>query len=58
MWSSNIASSCTVALSVLAALTPQLTVADIYNGGCSGNGTVKLRISNGGAGQSGLVKGS
>ena len=32
-------------------------VADVYDGGCTGSSSVKLRIGNGGAGQSGLVKG-
>lgn len=32
-------------------------VADVYDGGCAGSSSVKLRIGNGGAGQSGLVKG-
>ncbi|PLB38703.1 uncharacterized protein BDW47DRAFT_22230 [Aspergillus candidus] len=31
-------------------------VADVYDGGCTGSSSVKLRIGNGGAGQSGLVK--
>lgn len=31
--------------------------AEKYNGACEGDNPVKLRIGNGGAGQSGLVKG-
>lgn len=32
-------------------------ITDKYNGPCEGDNPVKLRIGNGGAGQSGLVKG-
>ncbi|KAF9888773.1 hypothetical protein FE257_008349 [Aspergillus nanangensis] len=44
------------ALALGLAFYTQLVVADIYDGGCGGKGEVKLRIGNGGAGQSGLVK--
>ncbi|KAL4890991.1 hypothetical protein BDV59DRAFT_203981 [Aspergillus ambiguus] len=43
-------------LAVLAAFALRLVAADIYDGGCEGDSSVKLRIGNGGAGQSGLVE--
>ncbi|KAF5863658.1 hypothetical protein ETB97_009591 [Aspergillus alliaceus] len=49
---SSLGLSATLAIS----LYNGLAVADTYNGGCKGDNPVKLRIGNGGAGQSGLVK--
>ncbi|KAE8382962.1 hypothetical protein BDV26DRAFT_304518 [Aspergillus bertholletiae] len=49
-------SSLSISATLAVSLYNALAAADIYNGGCTGDNPVKLRIGNGGAGQSGLVK--
>ncbi|KAE8363041.1 hypothetical protein BDV27DRAFT_165702 [Aspergillus caelatus] len=51
-FSSSLSLTATVAVS----LYNSLAAADTYDGGCKGDNPIKLRIGNGGAGQSGLVK--
>ena len=51
-------SSLSLTATLAASLYNSLAAADTYNGGCKGDNPVKLRIGNGGAGQSGLVKGT
>jgi hypothetical protein len=46
-----------LSLTLLAATSLAVDPAAIYTGGYSG-GSVRLRIGNGGAGQSGLIKGT
>ncbi|KAE8355623.1 hypothetical protein BDV28DRAFT_30676 [Aspergillus coremiiformis] len=52
----NTLSSLSLSASLAVSIYTGLSTADVYDGGCKGNNPVKLRIGNGGAGQSGLVK--